>query len=89
MATYTGNLIYNKYTLTKNKYKRIECNSKFCYYYEELLRHQDKLTDEEHIMCFTYLWWISTDTDLLSNDECVHQSQSKKLKSELLKRNVH
>ena len=28
-------------------------------------------------MCFTYLWWISTDTDLLSNDECVNQSQSK------------
>ena len=89
MATYIGNLIYNKYTLTKNKNKRLECNSKFCYYYEELLRHRNLLTDDEHISCFTYLWWISTDTDLLSDDECVHQSQSEKLKIKLLKRNPH
>ena len=88
MGGNTGNLIYNKYTLTKNKNKRIECNSKFCYYYEELLRHQDKLTDEEHIMCFSYLWWISTDTDLLSDDECVHQSHAEKLKTNRFRHNI-
>lgn len=88
MATYTGNLIYNKYTLTKNKNKRIECNSKFCYYYEELLKHQTYLTDDEHISCFTYLWWISTDTDLLSDDECVHQSHAEKLKSDRFRHNI-
>ena len=51
----------------------LECNSKNCYYYEELIERQETLTTEEHISVFLYLWWISTDTDLLSDDECVHQ----------------
>ena len=75
-------LIYNKYTLSKNKNKRLECNAKFCYYYEELLEHQEKLTEEEHISCFLYLWWISTDTDLLSDEECVHQHLTRKYKNQ-------
>ena len=83
MATYTGNLIYNKYTLTKNKNKRLECNAKFCYYYEELLEHQETLTEEEHISCILYLWWISTDTDLLSDDECEHFHLTQKYKKTL------
>ena len=83
MATYIGNLIYNKYTLTKNKNKRLECNAKFCYYYEELLEHQETLTEEEHISCFLYLWWISTDTDLLSDDECEHYHLTQKYKKTL------
>lgn len=50
----------------------LECNSKYCYYYEELIERQETLTTEEHISVFLYLWNISTDTDLLSDDECVH-----------------
>jgi len=71
-------LIYNKYTLTKNNNKRLECNSKFCYYYEGLIERQETLTEEEHISVILYLWWISTDTDLLSDEECVHQCHGKK-----------
>ena len=82
MGGNTGNLIYNKYTLTKNKNKRLECNAKFCYYYEELLERQETLTEEEHISCFLYLWWISTDTDLLSDEECVHQHLTQKYKNQ-------
>ena len=82
MATDIGNLIYNKYTLTKNKNKRLECNAKFCYYYEELLEHQASLTDDEHISCFLYLWNISTDTDLLSDDECEHFHLTQKYKNQ-------
>jgi hypothetical protein len=73
MGSNTGNLIYNKYTLSKNINKRIACNAKSCYFYEALLQQQEELTLEEHKMTFLYLWWISTDTDLLSEKECVHK----------------
>ena len=79
----TGNLIYNKYTLAKNKNKRLECNAKSCYFYEALLKQREKLTIEEHISCFLYLWWISTDTDLLSDDECEHFHLTQKYKKTL------
>jgi hypothetical protein len=60
----------------------LECNSKNCYYYEELIERQETLTTEEHISVFLYLWNISTDTDLLSDDECVHKCLTQKYKNQ-------
>jgi hypothetical protein len=60
----------------------LECNSKYCYYYEELIERQETLTTEEHISVFLYLWNISTDTDLLSDDECVHKCLTQKYKNQ-------
>ena len=37
---------------------------------------------EEHTSCFLYLWNISTDTDLLSDDDCVHKCFSQKYKNQ-------
>ena len=59
----------------------LKCNAKFCYYYEELIERQETLSTNEHISVIVYLWWISTDTDLLSSDDCVHHSHAEKLKS--------
>jgi hypothetical protein len=60
----------------------LECNSKYCYYYEELIERKETLTTEEHISVFLYLWNISTDTDLLSEDECVHKCLTQKYKNQ-------
>ena len=60
------------YLLGGKKIKRLECNSKFCYYYEALLLKEEK-SIEEHKSCFLYLWWIQHDTDLLDDTECPHK----------------
>jgi hypothetical protein len=60
----------------------LKCNAKFCYYYEELIERQETLSTDEHISVILYLWWISTDTDLLSDDECVHKCLTQKYKNQ-------
>ena len=75
MATYTGNLIYNKYTLTKNPRKGLKCHSRYCYYYEDLLlKDLSTLSTDTLTELICYSWWVSTDTDLPDEywETCVH-----------------